>query len=92
MTAIDRLAGSVTAEVLPVDGRPLQQALKALKIARRILAGSAPDLAGPHVQLAIDLIEPLGRQQAACRLLPINGGKLDAKASCSSVMATGIAS
>jgi len=41
----------------------LEQALMTLHIARRLLARRGTALAGQHVQLAIDLIAPLARDQ-----------------------------
>ncbi|WDA38395.1 MULTISPECIES: hypothetical protein [Sphingobium] len=54
-------------EHLP-DRRALKHALATLKIAQRLLAGRGTDLAGEHVQLAIDLIAPLARHQHSLSL------------------------
>lgn len=72
---------------------PLHQALKSLQLAQRMLTGGAADLAAPHVQLAIDLIEPLARRQTTtCLLLPIDGGKMDRRTPCTSALPAEIAS
>ncbi|MCF8707905.1 hypothetical protein [Rhizorhapis sp. SPR117] len=71
---------------------PLHQALKTLQLSQRMLTGGAADLAAPHVQFAIDLIEPLARRQTTCLLLPIDGGKMDRRTPCTFALPAEIAS
>jgi len=93
MSVVERLASHNRADIAStLDGYPLQHALKALRIAQRILANGAADLAAPHVQLALDLLEPLAVRPAACALLPIDGGRLASNLSRVSAVTAKVAS
>ena len=85
MRVVERPAGRNRADTMPaLDEQSLRSALKTLRIAQRMLANGAAEFAGPHIQLALELLEPLAPQSAACALLPIDGGKLDSTGFCAS--------
>lgn len=71
MSVVERLAGrNSVATKSALDEQSLRQALKALRLAQRLLANGATDLAAPHLQLALDLIDPLAARAEVCAALP----------------------
>lgn len=56
MKTANKLVGNGGEAAPSIDGRRLQQVLKTLHIAQRVLASGTAQLAAPHVQLAIELL------------------------------------